>query len=39
MNVILATVARVPDTGSTIALLAIAAVALLLVRRRAVAAH
>jgi hypothetical protein len=39
MNVILATVARVPDAGSTIALLAIAAVALLLVRRRAVAAH
>jgi hypothetical protein len=39
MNLVLATVASVPDTGSTIALLAIAAVVLLAVRRKSVAAH
>jgi hypothetical protein len=38
MNLVLATVA-VPDNGSTLALLAIAAVALLLVRRKAAAAR
>jgi hypothetical protein len=38
MNTILATVA-VPDNGPTIALLAIAVAALLLVRRKAIAAH
>jgi hypothetical protein len=39
MNIVLATLQRVPDNGSTIAMIAIAAVVLLMVRRKAVAAH
>jgi hypothetical protein len=39
MNIVLASIAHVPDNGSTIAMLAIATVVLLLVRRKAVAAH